>query len=58
MVAIVRRTDLSRIEQMDEKTRIEIEAAAFHGLVEHPQHRTDVQNIDLMILARISRRGG
>ncbi|MFL6651738.1 MAG: DUF1244 domain-containing protein [Sulfurifustaceae bacterium] len=33
---------------MDEKTRIELEAAAFRGLVEHLQRRTDVQNIDLM----------
>lgn len=36
---------------MDDKTRIEIEAAAFRGLVEHLQRRTDVQNIELMKLA-------
>ena len=36
---------------MDDQTRIEIEAAAFRGLVEHLQRRTDVQNIDLMNLA-------
>jgi uncharacterized protein len=33
---------------MDEKTRIEIEAAAWRKLVGHFQKRTDVQNIDLM----------
>ena len=36
---------------MDDKTRTEIEAAAFRGLVEHLQRRTDVQNIELMNLA-------
>ena len=40
---------------MDERTRIEIEAAAFRGLVEHLQRRTDVQNIDLMNLAGFCR---
>jgi len=40
---------------MDEKTRIEIEASAFRGLVEHLQRRTDVQNIDLMNLAGFCR---
>jgi hypothetical protein len=40
---------------MDEKTRIELEAAAFRGLVEHLQRRTDVQNIDLMTLAGFCR---
>jgi hypothetical protein len=40
---------------MDEQTRIEIEAAAFRGLVEHLQRRTDVQNIDLMNLAGFCR---
>ena len=33
---------------MDDRTRTEIEASAFRGLVEHLQRRTDVQNIDLM----------
>ena len=32
---------------MDEKTRTELEAAAFCGLVGWRQKRTDVQNIDL-----------
>ena len=36
---------------MDKQKRIEIEAAAFRGLVKHLQNRTDVQNIDLMNLA-------
>lgn len=40
---------------MDEKNRVEIEAAAFRGLVEHLQKRTDVQNIDLMNLAGFCR---
>ncbi len=40
---------------MDEKNRIELEAAAFRGLVQHLQKRTDVQNIDLMSLAGFCR---
>ncbi len=40
---------------MDEKTRTEVEAAAFRGLVKHLQERTDVQNIDLMNLAGFCR---
>lgn len=40
---------------MDERTRTEIEAAAFRGLVEHLRRRTDVQNIDLMNLAGFCR---
>lgn len=40
---------------MDDRTRTEIEAAAFRGLVEHLQRRTDVQNIDLMNLAGFCR---
>jgi hypothetical protein len=40
---------------MDDKTRIEVEAAAFRGLVEHLRRRTDVQNIDLMNLAGFCR---
>lgn len=40
---------------MDEKTRIELEAAAFRTLVEHLRERTDVQNIDLMDLAGFCR---
>ncbi len=40
---------------MDDKTRTELEAAAFRGLVEHLRKRTDVQNIDLMNLAGFCR---
>ncbi len=40
---------------MDKQTRIELEAAAFRGLIEHLQRRTDVQNIDLMNLAGFCR---
>lgn len=40
---------------MDEKTRTELEAAAFRGLVQHLRERTDVQNIDLMNLAGFCR---
>jgi len=40
---------------MDEQTRIEVEAAAFRGLVKHLQKRTDVQNIELMNLAGFCR---
>ncbi len=40
---------------MDKKTQTELEAAAFRGLVKHLRERTDVQNIDLMILAGFCR---
>ncbi len=40
---------------MDEKTQTELEAAAFRQLVEHLRKRTDVQNIDLMILGGFCR---
>lgn len=40
---------------VDEKTRTELEAAAFRGLVQHLRKRTDVQNIDLMNLAGFCR---
>jgi hypothetical protein len=39
----------------DEKTRVELEAAVYRRLVEHLRNRTDVQNIDLMILAGFCR---
>ena len=41
--------------QLDESTRIALEAAAFRRLVEHLRARTDVQNIDLMNLAGFCR---
>ena len=40
---------------LDEKTRTELEAAAFRRLVAHLQDRTDAQNIDLMNLAGFCR---
>ncbi len=40
---------------MDDKTRTELEAAAFRGLVAHLQKRTDAQNIDIMNLAGFCR---
>jgi hypothetical protein len=40
---------------MDDKTRTELEAAAFRKLVSHLRERTDVQNIDLMNLAGFCR---
>jgi len=40
---------------MDDKTRTELEAAAFRRLLEHLRTRTDVQNIELMNLAGFCR---
>jgi len=40
---------------MDDRTRTELEAAAFRRLVAHLRERTDVQNIDLMNLAGFCR---
>jgi len=40
---------------MNANTEIELEAAAFRRLIDHLQRRTDVQNIDLMILADFCR---
>ncbi|MBN9063902.1 MAG: alkaline phosphatase [Rhizobiales bacterium 65-9] len=40
---------------IDDKTMIELQAAAFRRLVEHLRARTDVQNIDLMNLAGFCR---
>jgi hypothetical protein len=40
---------------MDEDTRIELEAAVFRRLVAHLRTRTDVQNIDLMIVGGFCR---
>ncbi len=41
--------------KMDEKTQIELEAAAFRHLIGFLQEKTDVQNIDLMNLAGFCR---
>ena len=40
---------------IDERTRTELEAAAFRRLVAHFRERTDVQNIDVMKLAGFCR---
>jgi hypothetical protein len=40
---------------MDDKTQIELEAAAFRHLVQHLQDKTELQNIDLMNLAGFCR---
>lgn len=40
---------------MDQQTQTELEAAAFRRLTAHLQKRTDVQNIDLMLLADFCR---
>ena len=40
---------------MDDKTRTELEAAAFRRLVAHLRERNDVQNIDLMNLGGFCR---
>jgi hypothetical protein len=40
---------------LDENTKTQLEAAAFRRLVQHFQTHTEVQNIDLMILADFCR---
>ena len=40
---------------IDDKTRTELEAAAFRRLIQHLRERTDVQNLDLMNLAGFCR---
>ncbi len=40
---------------MDENTKTQLEAAAFRRLIHHLQEHTEVQNIDLMILADFCR---
>ena len=40
---------------MEQQTKTELEAAAFRRLVNHFQTHTEVQNIDLMILADFCR---
>jgi len=42
-------------QPVDDRTRTELEAAAFRRLVEHFRERTDVQNIDVMNLAGFCR---
>jgi uncharacterized protein len=40
---------------IDDKTRTELEAAAFRRLLDHLRQRTDVQNIDMMNLTGFCR---
>ena len=46
---------MADLPPMDDRTRTELEAAAFRTLVDHLRERTDVQNIDLMNLAGFCR---
>ena len=43
------------MKTFDQKTTLELEAAAFRRLVQHLRQRTDVQNIDMMNLAGFCR---
>jgi hypothetical protein len=43
------------VPDIDDATRIELEAAAFRRLVQHLRERSDVHNIDLMNLAGFCR---
>ena len=43
------------VSVIDDQTQIQLEAAAFRGLVKHLQRRTDAQNIDIMNLAGFCR---
>ena len=42
-------------QQIDDQTRLELEAAAFRSLRDHLRERTDAQNIDLMGLSGFCR---
>ena len=42
-------------DDLDDRTRIELEAATFRRLVQHFRERTDVQNKDVMDLAGFCR---
>jgi hypothetical protein len=46
---------MTDVEELDERTRTELEAAAFRTLVEHFRAHPEVQNIDLMNLAGFCR---
>jgi hypothetical protein len=46
---------MSDVEALDQRTRTELEAAAFRTLVEHFRAHPEVQNIDLMNLAGFCR---
>ena len=55
LLAIPPDKDENLIMAIDDKTRTELEAAAFRRLLTHLRERTDVQNIDLMNLAGFCR---
>jgi uncharacterized protein len=46
---------MAELADLDERTRTELEAAAFRTLVEHFRAHPEVQNIDLMNLAGFCR---
>ena len=46
---------MTAARDLDDRTRTELEAAAFRRLLAHLGERTDVQNIDLMNLAGFCR---
>jgi uncharacterized protein len=46
---------MTQSQDLDERTRTELEAAAFRTLVEHFRAHPEVQNIDLMNLAGFCR---
>ena len=46
---------MSDFDTIDDRTEIELQAAAFRTLRAHLQNRTDVQNIDMMNLAGFCR---
>jgi uncharacterized protein len=46
---------VERLDKMEQQTQTELEAAAFRRLLNHLQTHTEVQNIDLMILADFCR---
>jgi uncharacterized protein len=46
---------MTEVEGLDQRTRTELEAAAFRTLVEHFRAHPEVQNIDLMNLADFCR---
>jgi hypothetical protein len=46
---------MAELADLDERTRTEVEAAAFRTLVEHFRAHPEVQNIDLMNLAGFCR---
>ncbi len=46
---------MTKLNEIDAQTELELQAAAFRVLRDHLQTRTDVQNIDMMTLAGFCR---